>query len=151
MRQKLSGLELLRNIGKAMALLFIVLLICGMVMFFTLEKIVIPGARTPAIPEFAFENAGPCLESSKDIVERFEVGDQQYICADMKTSESTVYLELRVFTDDKKKQVYVDGGTFTSGPISFAIYPPLPPGKYWAKIAWSRPALVDFEFEVMEK
>jgi hypothetical protein len=60
-------------------------------------------------------------------------------------------LELRVFTSDKKKQVYVRGGTFMPGRISFIIDPPLPLGKYWAKIVWARPALADFEFEVIAR
>lgn len=151
MRQNLEGVELLRDMGKAIAPLFLILWICGMVLFFTLEAISPPGRRTPTVPEFIFDNVGPCLESGQDLVESFEAGDQQYICANMKTNEPTVYLELHVFTSEKKTQVYVDGGTFTSGAISFVIYPPLPPGKYWAYISWSRPALVDFEFEVIEK
>ena len=150
MRPQLEGSELFRDARKVIALALLILCMCGMVLFFTLDSI-LPEGRDPVVPEFTFENVGPCLESSQDIVERFEVGDQQYICANMKTNESTVYLELHVFTSDKKKQVYVDGNTFSSGPISFAIYPPLPPGKYWAKISWSRPALVDLEFEVVEK
>lgn len=151
MRKNLSGLELLRNMGKAMAPIFIALWLCGIILFLTLKSIPFPDARTPSIPDFTFENVGPCLGSSQKTVERFKEGDQQYICADMKTNESTVYLELHVFTSDKKKQVYVRGVAFTSGPISYIIYPPLPPGKYWAYISWARPALVDFEFEVVEK
>lgn len=151
MRQNLKGFDLLRDIGKAMAPLFLVLWACGMVLFFTLESVSPPGRRTPIAPEFAFDNVGPCLGLSRDLVERFEVGDKQYICAEMKTNEPAVYLELRVFTGDKKRQVYVDGDTFAPGSISFTINPPLPPGKYWAKITWSRPALVDFEFEVVEE
>jgi hypothetical protein len=139
------------DIKKIATLLFLAIWVSGMLFFFALEATSPSGKRTPVIPEFTFSNVGPCLEASQDIVERFTTEDQQYVCADMKTDESTVYLELHVFTKDSKDQVYVDGSTFTSGPISFAIDPPLPPGKYWAYISWSKPALVDFEFEVTEK
>lgn len=151
MKQKLSKLASPPSIAKVIALLFIILGICAVVLFFIVEFVSFPLARTPAVPEFTFENLGPCLEPSGDIVERFKVGDQQYICADLKTGKLNVFLELYVFTSDKKKQVYVGGGTFKSGPISFIIYPPLPPGRYWAKIVWSRPALIDFQFEVLDR
>lgn len=151
MRQKLEGFDLSRNMGKVIGSVLLILWACGMLLFFVLESISPPGRRTPIVPNFTFNNVGPCLEISRDLVERFKVGDQQYICADMKTNASPVYLELHVFTSENNDQVYVDGSTFASGPISYIIYPPLPPGKYWAKITWSRPALVDFEFEVVEK
>ena len=121
---------------------------CIAIFAFCLDILLPPGMETKE-PEFRFENVGPCLENSRDILERFQVGDQQYICADLKTSEPAVYLELHIFTNNKEKQIYVDGETFASGPISFYIYPPLPPGRYWAKITWARPALVDFEIEVV--
>lgn len=151
MKQRTSESDLLADIKKVMAPLFIILWIVGMVFFFTLKSISIPVARTPEIPDFAFDNFGPCLESSQNIVDKFVVGDQQFICANMRSNETNVYLELHIYTSDKNKQVYVDGGSFSSGPIAFAIYPPLPPGNYWAKITWARPALVSFELEVVGK
>ena len=150
MKPKLEGRELLRDMGKVTGVSILVLLACGMVLFLTLESISPPGRRTPIVPKFSFDNVGPCLGNGQNLVERFEVGDEQYICADMETNEPNVYLELHIFTNENKNQVYIDGGTFTSGAISFIIYPPLPPGKYWAYISWSRPALVDFNFEVAE-
>ena len=139
-----------KNKGKIVVLLLFIVSACIALLAFGRDAFSIE-AKTPNVPEFSFENVGPCLEKSPDIVESFHAGDQQFICADMKTSEPTAYLELHVFTSNMKKQVYVDGKTFPSGPIYFVIYPPLPPGKYWAKIAWSRPALVDFEFEVVDE
>lgn len=148
---KLSGKELLGDIGKVLALLILVLWVCSMLLFLFCRSFPFVGAKTPVIPNFSFDNVGPCLEPTQKIVEKFKVGDEQYICADMVSNESPVFLELYVFTNDKQEQVYVEGGTFTSGHISFAIYPPLPPGKYWAYISWSRPALVNFTFEVVAK
>ncbi len=112
---------------------------------------ILPPAVQLSTPEFTFHNAGPCLGPGQNLMKGFVEGEPQYICADMVTNESTVNLELHVFKSENKDQVYVDGETFASGPISFAISPPLPPGKYWAKITWSRPALTDFEFEVIRK
>lgn len=140
--------EQYRDMWKAMAPIFLILWVCGLLFFFGLESISPPGMRTPRVPEITFRNVGPCPGFDQDLVERFESGNPQYICADMETEESAVYLELHVFTSDKKKQVYVTGGTFSPGPIAFYI-DPLPLGKYWAKISWARPALVDFEFEVV--
>jgi hypothetical protein len=139
------------KIFKIIILSVIGLVICCVVVLLNLDNNPLIEVKTPSVPEFSFNHFGPCLESSQDVVKSFELGDQQYICADMKTNEPSVYLELHIFTGDKKEQVYVDGRTLTSGPISFAIYPPLPPGAYWAEIRWSRPALVGFEFEVEEK
>lgn len=136
--------------GNILALLIFSLGAC-VALFALFLDFLLPSGRKPNVPEFKFENVGACLETSQNIVEQFVVGNHQYVCADMETNVSPVYLELRVFTSDKKKQVYVRGGTFASGSISFIIDPPLPPGRYWAKIVWARPALTDFEFEVITR
>ena len=150
MRPKLEGTELLRDMGKVMGLFVVILWICG-VLFAFVFKIVLPPGEKPVPPEFTFRNVGPCLGLDRNRVEKFEVGDKQYICADMETDKSQAQLYLYIFKSENKDQVYVDGATFTSGPIKYHIYPPLPPGNYWAYISWARPALVEFEFEVVEK
>jgi len=150
MRLKLEGIELLRDMGKVMGLFVVILWICG-VLFAFVFKIVLPPGEKPVAPEFTFRNVGPCLGIDRKRVEKFEVGDKQYICADMETDKSQAQLYLYIFTSENKDQVYVDGAKFNSGPIMYHIAPPLPPGKYWAKISLGRSALVDFEFEVVEK
>ena len=134
---------------KTIGLVFLAMWASAVLFFLVLDLILPEGEKTEA-PEIVFRNVGPCLGFDQQVVERFEVGDPQYICGDMETEESKVYLELHIFTIDKKKQIYVVGDTYRSGPILFYVEP-LPPGKYWAKISWARPALVDFEFEVVEK
>lgn len=149
MRQKLEGIELFRDIGKAMAPLIFVFLGCLILFGFFLDY-VIPWEKPAAPPEFTFSNAGPCLGLDRKRVERFEVGDEQYICADMKVDRAEVNLDFYVHKNENKDQVYVSRDTFTSGPIAFYVKP-LPPGKYLARINWTRTTLVEFEFEVIEK
>lgn len=152
MKPILTGKELLTDISKTIGVGFLFLWLCGMALFFMLGSIShFLDAKTPTTPNFTFDNVGTCLEPNQKLVERFVLEDQQYVCAIMATDEPNVYLELHVYTSDKQKQVYVTGKTFTSGQISFYIYPPLPPGKYWAKITWAKPALTDFFFDVTEK
>ena len=150
MKPKLQGFELLRDIGKVLGLLVVILWFCGLLFNFVFELALPPGKK-PETPEFAFRNIGPCLGLGQELVERFEVGSPQYICADMETNRPEVQLDLYVFKGENKDQVYIESSTFTSGSIVYYITPPLPPGKYWAYISWARPALVDFEFEVVEK
>jgi hypothetical protein len=137
---------------RILSALLIFIWICITLLVTTLNSFSPPGQRTPTIPNFTFLNAGPCLNAGGDLVEKFEVGEPQYICANMETDEFPVFLELYIFKSENKKQVYVDGTTFTSGAnMLYHINPPLPVGKYWAYISWARPALIDFEFEVIEK
>jgi len=148
MDPKLSGLEQWRNIGKAIATLLLIFLV-GIIVFSVVLELVI--LLKPRAPEFTFRNVGPCLGLDQKRVERFEVGDEQYICADMETDVPKVQLDLYIFKSEDKDQVYVKDAEVTSGPIAYDIYPPLPPGKYRAYISFDKSALVDFEFEVVER
>jgi hypothetical protein len=150
MDPKLSGLEQWRNIGKAIATLLLIFLV-GIILFALVLELVLLFGGKPKAPEFTFRNVGPCLGLDQKQVERFEVGDEQYICADMETDEPQVRLDLYIFESENKHQVYVKDAAVTSGPIVYDIYPPLPAGKYWAYISFDKSTLVDFEFEVVER
>jgi hypothetical protein len=148
MDPKLSGLEQWRNIGRTIAILLLIFLV-GIILFALVLELVI--LLKPRAPEFTFRNVGPCFGLDQERVERFEVGDEQYICADMETNEPQVQLDLYIFKSEDKQQVYVKDAAVTSGPIAYNIYPPLPLGKYWANISFDKSALVEFEFEVVER
>ena len=150
MTPKLSGLEQWRNIAKAIATLLLIFLV-GIILFALVLELVLMFGGKPKVPEFTFRNVGPCLGLDQKRVERFEVGDEQYICADMETDVPKVQLDLYIFKGENKDQVDVKDAAVTSGPIAYDIYPPLPPGKYRAYISFDKSALVDFEFEVVER
>jgi hypothetical protein len=124
------------------------LLVCVFIFLSYLDIISPPGRRTPKIPVIAFRNVRPCLGYGQEKVESFSPDDAKYICANMETEESPVFLELYVFRTEDDRQVDVSGGTFSPGPIAFYVTP-LPPGKYWARINWARISLVYTEFEVL--
>lgn len=141
-------IEQFLDFWKSIAPIIVVLWICGVLSFFILESVAPAGRKTEA-PEIAFYNVSPCLGFDKDLVEMFEIGDPQYICAEMETDEAQVFLELHIYESEDKNQVYVTGNTFSSGRIAFYI-DSLPPGKYVAWIFWARTNLVSVEFEVIE-
>lgn len=138
-----------REFGKTIAPYFIAIWAFCMLIFWILDSI-LPAGTVPEMPEINLSNARPCLGFEQDAVERFEVGESQYVCAEMETEEPHVFLELYVFTSDKKRQVDVSGGTFSPGSILFYMES-LPPGRYIAFIRWAKTDLANFEFEVVEK
>ena len=148
MDPKLSELEKWRNIAKAIATLLLIFL-TGIILFALVFELVI--LLKPRVPEFTFRNVGPCLGLDQERVEWFEVGDEQYICADLETNEPQAQLDLYIYESENKNQVYVKDAVVTSGPIAYDIHPPLPPGKYRAYISFDKSALIDFEFEVVER
>lgn len=148
MDSKLSGLEQWRNIAKTIAILLLIFLV-GIILFALVFELVI--LLKPRAPEFAFRNVGPCLGLDQERVERFEVGDEQYICADMETNVPQVQLYLYIFESENNNQVYVKDAVLASGPIAYDIHPPLPPGKYRAYISFNGAALVELGFDVVER
>jgi len=129
----------------------IVFLLC----FFTLSAILgrtsPKGEQAADKAQVALQNISPCLEPDWKRTEKLIEGEPEWICADMKTNWTSINLDLLIF-NEAGDYVYSDDAPFSSGSIAWTIYPPLPPGKYTARITGFRgPKYADFEFEVVKK
>ena len=91
MQKKLEGFELLRDMLKVLSRILFVLWVCGMLLFLIISLITPPEQGTSKSPVITFRNVGPCLGFGKELIKSFEVGNPQYICADMETDEPDLY------------------------------------------------------------
>jgi hypothetical protein len=99
----------------------------------------------------SIHNISPCLEPDWRRVEKLSEEDAQWICADVISDSTLIDLDLYIDNRENGSSVYFDTETFSSGSIAWIIYPPIPPGKYNAKITGLRgPIYASFEFEVVE-
>ncbi|MBL0346935.1 hypothetical protein [Candidatus Villigracilis affinis] len=130
----------------------IVFFVCFLALSAILGRISSNGEKLPEEPKVTLQNISPCLEPDWKRVEKLTEGEPQWICADMKTDWLSIDLGLKIFHSEDGKYVYSDYSEVSSGLITFIIYPPLPPGKYGARITGFRgPTYVNFEFEVVKK
>ena len=130
----------------------IVFLMCFLVLNAVLGQVSPKGEQPTEEVQVALQNMSPCLEPDWKRVEKLTEEDPQWICADLKTDQSSIDLGIKVSNKEDRNQVYSDYAPFSSGSIAWIIYPPLPPGKYEARITGFRgPTYANFDFQVAEK
>jgi len=150
MHQRLERIRSLQSMWRVVVPVFIILWICGAFLAFIFETMLPPGRGTSLIPPIIFKNMGPCLGPNQLRVEKFTVGESQWLCADVETDEPQD-LYLRIYENETRKEVYVDKVTFISDSVAYLINPPLLPGRYLVTIRRIRSVVIAIEFEVVEK
>lgn len=112
----------------------------------------IPHVSTPVPPIIIIQNVRPCLflDGNWSDVEYFKVGDKKYICADIETDQDDIQLTFSLYKfNDWFLPIFTDSYILKEGKLTFLIDYSLDPGKYKIIIRKTRPALVEFSFEIV--
>jgi hypothetical protein len=106
-------------------------------------------------PEIDVQNMRPCLVENKNIVfvENFIEGTSQFVCSDVTTDMPPVHLTLIVEPVENfpPGPEFVGSEQVENGFTYFEVDPPLPVGKYRARILYARTTYADIYFEVQEE